>query len=164
METLRERDGCYDLEVVTALAEMREIELATQQVVEIEVRNVRPGMVLAEEIRTVTDMLLVARGQEISERLMERMLQKAGHTAIFSTNDWRRALDLYREVRPDLVLLDVHMPGVNGLELLSQLNEEIPDGDFVPIVVLTADVQSEVKVDALTRGARDFLTRPLELT
>jgi hypothetical protein len=73
METIREREGWYDPDVVSALAELREIERNGQQVVEIEVREVVPGMVLAEEIRTVSGMLLVARGQEVSEKMMERL-------------------------------------------------------------------------------------------
>lgn len=73
METMRERKGWYDLDLLGALAEMREIELARHRVVEIEVRRIRPGMVLAEDLRTVTDMLLLARGQEVSARVVERL-------------------------------------------------------------------------------------------
>lgn len=73
METLRDREGWYDPEVVEALAEMREIELQRQQVLEVEIHSVRLGMILAEDVRTVTGMLLVARGQEVSLRLMERL-------------------------------------------------------------------------------------------
>ncbi len=73
LEAIRERTGCYDPEVVGAVAEMRQVELRSRRVVEIEVTAVLPGMVLTEDVRTVQGLLLVARGQEVSERLVERL-------------------------------------------------------------------------------------------
>jgi response regulator RpfG family c-di-GMP phosphodiesterase len=77
METIRQRTGWYDPELVAALAEMREIELKKQHVVEIELREVSSGMLLAEDVITVTGMLLVARGQQVTPRLVERLLSSA---------------------------------------------------------------------------------------
>jgi response regulator RpfG family c-di-GMP phosphodiesterase len=73
LEAIRERTGWYDSEIVGAVAEMRQVELRSRRVVEIEVTAVLPGMVLADDVRTVQGLLLVARGQEVSERLVERL-------------------------------------------------------------------------------------------
>jgi hypothetical protein len=67
-------------------------------------------------------------------------------------------------VCPDLVLLDLHMPHVDGFEVLDRIVEETPDGGYVPVLVLTADVTPEAKQRALSRGARDFLVKPLDAT
>lgn len=95
--------------------------------------------------------------------LLERTLKKVGYTAVSSTTSSARALELFRKTQPDLVLLDVHMPEVSGLELLERLRAEIPSDVYLPVLVMTADVQPEVKLNALKSGAKDFLTRPLDL-
>jgi response regulator RpfG family c-di-GMP phosphodiesterase len=73
LEAIRERTGIYDPDIVEAVAGMRQIELQNRRVVEVEVTAVLPGMVLAEDVRTVQGLLLVARGQEVSDRLVERL-------------------------------------------------------------------------------------------
>lgn len=107
--------------------------------------------------------ILIVDDEPANVLLLERTLRKAGYSALWSVTDPRRAMALYREVRPDLVILDVNMPEINGLELLVRLNEEIGTGTYLPVLVMTSDVQPEVKLDALTRGAKDFLIRPLDL-
>lgn len=114
--------------------------------------------------RTIQEArVLIVDDEPANVLLIERTLRKAGYSALWSVTDPRRAMDLYREVRPDLVILDVNMPEINGLELLARLNEEIGTSTYLPVLVMTSDVQPEVKLDALTRGAKDFLTRPLDL-
>lgn len=107
--------------------------------------------------------ILIIDDEPANVLLMERALQKSGYTALTSTTSAARGLGLFREVHPDLVILDVHMPEVNGLVLLDRLRAEIPADSYLPVLVMTADVQPEVKLDALARGAKDFLTRPLDL-
>jgi DNA-binding NtrC family response regulator len=70
------------------------------------------------------------------------------------------ALVAIAETPPDLILLDVMMPGRNGLELLAELAER---GSSVPVIVLTATNTVAVAVDAMKLGARDFVTKPFEL-
>lgn len=78
LEVLIEREGWYDPELIPVVARVREVEVDKQQVVEIEPRDIRTGMVLAEDIRTTTGMLLIARGQEVSERMEDRLRNSAG--------------------------------------------------------------------------------------
>jgi putative two-component system response regulator len=69
---------------------------------------------------------------------------------------------MFVELRPDLVLLDLHMPGMDGFELMETLEPLSGDESAVPFLVLTADATDETKRRALTIGARDFLTKPLD--
>jgi len=90
------------------------------------------------------------------------VLKSAGYQDLASTTDPREVLERYRAVLPDLILLDLLMPHLDGVAVLEQLASEIPAGAFVPVVVLTADVTSEARSRALAAGAHDFLTKPFE--
>ncbi len=94
--------------------------------------------------------------------LLERMLTEAGYGQIHSVTDSRRALAAFTEFAPDLVAIDLRMPFVDGFALLKQLRSRIPEGDYVPILVLTADSSRKSKQEALSLGAKDFLTKPLD--
>src|ERR1700676_3873379 len=96
--------------------------------------------------------------------LLSEILRETGYGQIRSVTDSRLALDAFSEFQPDLVALDLGMPHLDGFEVLKQLRTLIPEGDFVPILVLTGDLSAKAKRDALTLGARDFLTKPLDLT
>jgi putative two-component system response regulator len=65
---------------------------------------------------------------------------------------------------PDLIVLDLHMPGMDGFALMDELGPGTGNGTLVPFLVLTADVTLETKRRALSMGARDFLTKPVDPT
>jgi putative two-component system response regulator len=96
--------------------------------------------------------------------LLERVLQLAGYKEISRTTDPRNALELFGVYKPDLILLDWMMPHVDGLSLMKQLRSRIPDGHYLPIIVLTADVTVNAKRQALSLGAKDFLAKPFDIT
>ncbi len=91
--------------------------------------------------------------------VLRRLLERAGFTKIESTNDPREAAGLYVRFRPDLILLDLHMPHQDGLAVMDELNE-IAEASYLPILMLTGDVSQDAKRDALSRGAKDFLHKP----
>ena len=93
--------------------------------------------------------------------LLTRMLRGAGYSKVFSTTDSTRVEQLYRELQPDLILLDVHMPRVDGLQLLQRLPAQ--EG-AVPVLAITGDLDSDTKLQALMLGARDLLTKPIDYT
>ncbi len=66
--------------------------------------------------------------------------------------------------KPDLILLDLHMPHVDGFAFLERIKPLIGEGDYLPILVLTADITQEAKKRALSLGAKDFLTKPFDTT
>lgn len=63
---------------------------------------------------------------------------------------------------PDLVILDLHMPEFDGFAVLEQLNRRIPTGEYLPILVLTADATRDTRLRALALGAKDFISKPLD--
>src|SRR5688572_30038179 len=85
-------------------------------------------------------------------RLLERILEMSGCRQVRSTTDSRQVLALCIEFEPDLVLLDLHMPHVNGFQIMEQLQKALPDV-YLPILVLTADITVETKRRALASGA-----------
>ena len=118
----------------------------------------------AEEVDVRRARILIVDDEEANVDLLVGLLNHEGYNAIWSTRDAREALPLFREVRPDLVLLDLHMPYLDGFVVLRSIVEETPPGGYVPVLVLTADVTPEAKQRALSRGARDFLVKPLDAT
>jgi EAL domain-containing protein (putative c-di-GMP-specific phosphodiesterase class I) len=108
--------------------------------------------------------ILIVDDHEANVLLLERILDREGLTNVTSTTDPSQALRLFHELAPDLILLDLHMPGVDGFTILASLQAAIPDNAFLPVLVLTADLTSEAKERVLSAGAKDFLTKPFDRT
>lgn len=106
--------------------------------------------------------ILIVDDQPANVRLVEQILQQAGYANLRSTTDPQRAVTLYAEFGPDLVLLDLLMPQMDGFEVMEALAADESFDESVPILVLTADVTPEAKQRALSMGARDFLTKPFD--
>ena len=103
--------------------------------------------------------ILIVDDEANNVDLLRRLLERAGFSRIESTNDSREAVDLYIKFRPDLILLDLHMPHRDGLAVMDDLNE-IAEASYLPILMLTGDDTPEAKREALSRGAKDFLNKP----
>ncbi len=103
--------------------------------------------------------ILIVDDEPANVDLLRRLLERAGFSRIESTNDSREAVDLYVKFRPDLILLDLHMPHRDGLEVMDELNQ-IAEASYLPILMLTGDDTQEAKREALSRGAKDFLNKP----
>jgi signal transduction histidine kinase len=108
--------------------------------------------------------LLVVDDEQANVRLLERMLARAGFTSVASTTDPRQVLPLYRSFDPDLILLDLGMPHLDGYGVMAELRQAVPEGTYLPILVLTAETSAEAKQRALSAGAKDFLLKPFDLT
>ena len=93
--------------------------------------------------------------------LLERLLKQSGYANLVTTTDSSRVLELCARMPPDLILLDLHMPSPDGFEVLDQLEPWI-SGRWLPVLVLTADVNRDTKQRALAGGAKDFLVKPLD--
>jgi putative two-component system response regulator len=106
--------------------------------------------------------ILVVDDDEVTVQLYLAMLRKAGYQKVWSIRNPLEARRLFLEIRPDLVLLDMHMGAMDGMEVMQQLHAEIPEGEYLPVVVVTADVSKEVRLNALLQGAKDFMTKPIE--
>jgi signal transduction histidine kinase len=106
--------------------------------------------------------ILIVDDEQANVRLLERILELMGASRIQSTSDSREAMALFLEFRPDLVLLDLHMPNVTGFEIMEQIKALCVGENQTPVLVLTADVTAKTKHRALAAGAKDFLTKPLD--
>ncbi len=100
--------------------------------------------------------------EESNLLLVRRILERDGYTGVVVTADPSRVPGMFVELQPDLVLLDLHMPGMDGFELMDRLGPLTGHGSGVPFLVLTADGTDETRRRALSVGARDFLTKPLD--
>lgn len=108
--------------------------------------------------------VLVIDDGEANVLLLQRLLSRAGAAHVEGLTDPRHAVERLQSLSPDIVLLDMHMPWMDGLEVLAALQSAIPAGALVPIVVLTADTTIEARHRALAAGAKDFITKPFEQT
>ena len=103
--------------------------------------------------------ILIVDDEPANVDLLRRLLERAGFTQIETTTDSRQVSEIYVRFRPDLILLDLHMPHRDGLEVMDELNQ-IVEASYLPILMLTGDDTPEAKREALTRGAKDFLNKP----
>ncbi|HEV7402768.1 MAG TPA: response regulator [Chthoniobacteraceae bacterium] len=100
---------------------------------------------------------------EISNvRLLERILEMIGCAHVWSTNDPRQVMPLYLEHQPDIILMDLHMPYLDGFALLDLFRTTLPAEQYLPILILTADITMETRRRALAAGAKDLVTKPID--
>jgi signal transduction histidine kinase/AmiR/NasT family two-component response regulator len=106
--------------------------------------------------------ILIVDDQPGNLRLLEDLLGREGFGNVLSTTDSTQVVDLYTAFDPDLVLLDLLMPGLDGFAVLERLARCRAPDDFRPVLVLTADATRDAKRRALSLGAKDFLTKPFD--
>jgi DNA-binding NtrC family response regulator len=102
--------------------------------------------------------VLIVDDEPGMRKALSALLENAGYATSRAGNG-REALDLVRAQDPDVVVTDLRMPELDGTELLAQLRRDFPE---IPVVVLTAHGTIDLAVDAMRRGAHDFLTKPFE--
>jgi putative two-component system response regulator len=108
--------------------------------------------------------ILVVDDEPNNVLLLTGILERAGYTRVESTTDPAEIVGMFTREDADLVLLDLHMPEIDGFELMRRLGPLTEDGARVPLLVLTADRSEDTKRQALACGARDFLGKPYNQT
>ena len=103
--------------------------------------------------------ILIVDDEPANVDLLHRLLERAGFANLEATTEPRKTAELYVRHRPDLILLDLHMPGMDGLAVMDQLNE-IAEASYLPILMLTGDMTPAARQEALSRGAKDFVSKP----
>jgi signal transduction histidine kinase len=106
--------------------------------------------------------VLVIDDEASNVRLLERILEMYGCSQVRSTTDPRESVKLFVEMEPDIVLLDLHMPHLDGFAVMEHLAQVMVPENFVPIIVLTADITVDTKRKALAGGAKDLVTKPID--
>jgi two-component system cell cycle response regulator len=104
--------------------------------------------------------ILVVDDQEANVTLLQCLLREAGYTSVSTTRDPRAVSELQRHNRYSLILLDLHMPFMDGFQVLNAL-KEVQKDDYVPVLVITA--LPAHKLRALTDGAKDFISKPFDV-
>ena len=104
--------------------------------------------------------ILIVDDKEADARLLERILKRGGYTNITSITDSREFVTTFVALEPDLILLDLSMPHLDGLAVLDQLRSQLPEATYLPVLVLTADDTNEAMWQSFVHGAKDYLTKP----
>ncbi len=107
--------------------------------------------------------ILIVDDEPSNVSLLEHMMMQEGYEHLHSLTDPTQVLELFSKVEPDLILLDLNMPKMDGFQVMEQLKERDPESR-VPILVLTALKDEKTRWRALREGAKDFLCKPFELT
>jgi putative two-component system response regulator len=94
-------------------------------------------------------------------KLLEKTFKQAGYEHVITTTDPREVITLYQEHDVDVLLLDIRMPHMDGFEVMKEL-KLVAKGDYLPILILTAELTSETRDKSLSNGAKDFLTKPFD--
>lgn len=106
--------------------------------------------------------ILVVDDEPLNLQLLDRILRRAGFRAVRSTDRSSEAVAIYADMKPDLVLLDLNMPELDGFQVMDQLARVTDPREYVPILVLTGDASPATKRAALSAGAKDFVNKPFE--
>ncbi|GAB6051555.1 two-component system response regulator [Magnetospira thiophila] len=105
--------------------------------------------------------ILIVDDNPVNVALLEEILEDEGFAQIDSRTDPLQGLALFEQVHHDLVLLDIRMPELDGHGVMARMRAHL-GGDYLPVIVLTAQIDVETKHRALEAGARDFLTKPFD--
>jgi cyclic di-GMP phosphodiesterase len=118
---------------------------------------------MTERTHPVDARILIVDDEAANVRLLERILEQGGYYNVVSTTDPLRVPELLEGFSPDLLLLDLRMPGLDGFAIMQHISATQSTTSFLPVLALTADISPETRRRALAGGARDFLTKPLDV-
>lgn len=111
-----------------------------------------------------TAKILIVDDEEATVRLLDDLLKDAGYRNRKCHTDSRHVLPLFQAYQPDLILLDLVMPNLDGFAVMTQLKTRVPVGEYLPILVITGDISRQGKERALSLGVKDFVTKPFDRT
>jgi CheY-like chemotaxis protein len=103
--------------------------------------------------------VLVADDNDVAQRLCKRVLEKAGYTVLIAV-DGLQAVDVAMKQHPSMILMDVAMPGIDGLEAMRRIKAATPS---MPIVIASAHSMASDRERFLVAGADDVLSKPFRL-
>jgi len=106
--------------------------------------------------------ILIVDDENTGLRCLELALRKSDFLNYLGLTDSTLARESFLKFKPDLVLLDLNMPNLDGFGVLAQIRAEESAGDFVPVMILTGDSTSEARSRAMAAGASDFLDKPVD--
>ena len=108
--------------------------------------------------------ILIVDDEQGNVDVLTRMLKAAGYRRVEGTTDSSQTVAIFHQFRPDLILLDLTMPVMDGFAVLERLAPLMPNDVYLPILILTGDIRFEARQRALSSGAKDFLLKPFDMT
>jgi putative two-component system response regulator len=121
-----------------------------------------PDVSMSTEDAEGSPRILLVDDEPANVMLLQELLRDWGYRHVEATTDSTAVPQMFREGRPDLVLMDLSMPRLDGYALLELIGPENTGPERVPILVLTGDASREAKQRAFGLGASDFLTKPFD--
>ncbi len=106
--------------------------------------------------------ILVVDDNPKNVELLEKTLSNANYRSVLGITNSRQVLKIFESYQPDIILLDINMPHLDGFGVMQQLKEKY--GSYLPILVLTAQQDTQTRLRALNSGAMDFLSKPFNTT
>jgi len=106
--------------------------------------------------------LLIVDDEPSNVLVLQRLVAGAGIDPGFATSDPTKAVELFLSCNPDLVILDLNMPGMDGFEFLAALKLAVPPECFPSVLVVTGDADPATRKRALAVGAKDFINKPFD--
>lgn len=103
--------------------------------------------------------ILIVDDSKTSRKFLRTMLEEANHEVVAEAVNGQEGIEKYREFKPDIVTMDITMPILGGIDAVSEIMLENPDAR---IIMVTAAGQKTNVVEALRRGAADFIQKPFE--
>lgn len=142
--TFHDGSGCVPVENVTAHRTPRQIQAAATP----------------ESVSVTSSKVMIIDDEPSTAIVVKKYLKTAGFERLIVETDSTLAVDKIIEEKPDILLLDIHMPSVSGIDILEQIRQ-IESTASTPVVFLTSSTDSQLRVKALNLGANDFLNKPV---
>jgi len=106
--------------------------------------------------------ILIVEDDPDAVHLLELFFQTSGFSNVHSTSDARDVEGLVQDLAPDLILMDLHMPHVDGLEVMRRVRQTVP-GHAIPTIVMSGDITPRTRQLGREVGATDFLSKPYQM-
>lgn len=103
--------------------------------------------------------ILIVDDAKFMRITLTTILKKADHEIVGEAENGREAVELYRELKPDLVTMDITMPEMSGLDAVKEIKKDFKDAK---IIMCSAMGQQKMVVDAIEAGAKDFIVKPFD--
>ncbi|MBS8263667.1 response regulator [Mesobacillus sp. LC4] len=103
--------------------------------------------------------ILIVDDAKFMRITLTNILKKANHEIVGEAENGREAVALYRELKPDLVTMDITMPEMSGLDAVKEIKKDFKDAK---IIMCSAMGQQKMVVDAIEAGAKDFIVKPFD--
>ena len=108
---------------------------------------------------TTMARILIIDDAKLMRMTLNNILQKANHEVVGEGKNGNEAIELYRQLKPDLVTMDITMPIMDGIEAVKRIKKEFPEAK---IIMCSAMGQQKLVVEAIEAGAKDFIIKPFD--